>query len=226
MTTELLASARKHRTAKGAQRIEDLTSVAAALFLERGFEAVAVDDLIARVGGSRSNVYTHFGGKEGLFEAAMLKVSADMSKPIELLRIDGLEPEGVLQSFGIELVQIALSPRTLAVHRLLTTEGVRFPKVAQAMLETSYLKAVGLLANWIESQQRKPYCKFAGDVPAQVLAEQFVSMVSSDVKLRAIVGLVHAPLPKKEAGEIVDRAVRTFLYGALASNSPGARGSK
>ena len=31
----------KHRTAKGAQRLRDLTSVAAELFLERGFDAQA-----------------------------------------------------------------------------------------------------------------------------------------------------------------------------------------
>ncbi|WP_322981464.1 TetR/AcrR family transcriptional regulator [Pseudomonas sp. C11] len=226
MATERFDCPRKHRTAKGAKRIDDLTAVAAELFLERGFEAVAVDDLITRVGGSRSNVYTYFGGKEGLFEAAMLKVSAEMAEPFERLRTDCSEPERVLSSFGVELVKIALSPRTLAVHRLLTTEGARFPRIAQAMLETSYLKAVGFLASWIESQQSEPHCKFASDVPSLVLAEQFVNMVSSGVKLRAIVGLVHPPLPKKTMGEIVDHAVRTFLYGALTSTSTAARGTK
>lgn len=212
-------SPRTHRTTKGAQRVDGLIKAAAELFLERGFEAVAVDELIARVGGSRSNVYKHFGGKEGLFEAAMLKVCAEMAVPFERFRIEDLAPEDVLPSFGSELVKIALSPRTLAVHRLLTTEGARFPRVAQAMLETSYVKAVGILASWIETQQLKPYCRLSGDVPAQVLAEQFISMVSSDVKLRAIVGLVASPLPEKVVDDIVARAVRTFLYGASSTTS-------
>ncbi|UBT80458.1 TetR/AcrR family transcriptional regulator [Pseudomonas amygdali] len=221
MTTSLTAAPRKHRTAKGAQRIEDLTSAAAELFLERGFEAVAVDDLISRVGGSRSNVYTHFGGKEGLFEAAMLKVCAEMAEPLERLHIEELDPERVLPSFGSELVKIALSPRTLAVHRMLTTEGGRFPKVAQTMLQSSYLKSLGLLARWIESQQQKPHARLTDDVPAQALAEQFFSMVTNDIKLRAIVGLVQTPLPEAAIDVIVSRAVRTFLRGASTGSPCG-----
>lgn len=223
MTTTVSVSPRKHRTAKGAQRIEDLTSAAAELFLERGFEAVAVDDLIARVGGSRSNVYTHFGGKEGLFEAAMMKVCAEMAEPFDRLNMGDLEPERVLPSFGAEWLKISLSPLTLSVHRLLTTEGARFPKVAQTMLANSYLKTIGLLASWVESQQSKPHAKLSSDVPARALAEQFVSMVSSDVKLRAIVGLVQTPLSEEAIDEIVSRAVRTFLHGASTSKNAGPR---
>jgi len=225
MTTAMSVSPRKHRTTKGAQRIEALTAAAAALFLEHGFEAVAVDDLIARVGGSRSNVYTHFGGKEGLFEAAMMKVCAEMAAPFERLNIGDLEAARVLPSFGEEWLRISLSPLTLSVHRLLTTEGARFPKVAQAMLENSYFKAIGLLARWIESQQCKPHAELSSDVPARALAEQFVSMVSSDVKLRAIVGLVTMPLSEEAVDEIVSRAVRTFLHGAATSKNAAPRRS-
>lgn len=224
MTTAQAATAPVHRTAKGAQRIQDLIVVAAERFLEHGFDAVAVDDLISCVGGSRRNVYSHFGGKEGLFRAAMLHVCNEMARPLDEMKIEGREVSEVLPSFGRGLVQIALSPRTLAVHRLLTTEGIRFPEIAQAMLASSYLKILDKLANWIAAHQASPASKLSSDIPAQVLAEQFMSMTSSDVKLRAIVGLVRPPLSDAEIDRVVSNAVRTFLYGAAASPSSLDRG--
>lgn len=206
-----------HRTAKGAQRIQDLIEAAAERFLEQGFDAVAVDDLIARVGGSRRNVYSHFGNKQGLFEAAMMHVCNGMARPLDAMVIEGREVGEVLPAFGRELVLIALSPRTLAVHRLLTTEGGRFPGIAQAMLGASYSKIVHKLANWIAERQSGAAAGLAGDIPAQSLAEQFISMTSSDIKLRAIVGLVQAPVADAEIDRIVHNAVRTFLHGASAA---------
>ena len=208
-----------HRTAKGAQRIQDLIAIAAQRFLEHGFDAVSVDELISCVGGSRRNVYSHFGGKEGLFKAAMLHVCGEMAKPMDEMKIEGREVGEVLPAFGRGLVQIALSPRTLAVHRLLTTEGKRFPEIAQAMLASSYLKVLDKLANWIAAHQAGPDSTLSSDIPAQVLAEQFMSMTSSDVKLRAIVGLVRPPLADAEIDRIVSNAVRTLLYGAVVRDS-------
>lgn len=213
------ASTPPHRTAKGAQRIQDLVTVAAERFLEQGFDAVAVDDLIACAGGSRRNVYSHFGGKEGLFKAAMLHVCEEMAKPLDEMKIEGQELAEVLPAFGRGLVRTALSPRTLAVHRLLTTEGRRFPEVAQAMWSSSYLKVLDKLANWIASHQARPDSGLSPEVPAAVLAEQFMSLTSSDVKLRAIVGLVRPPLADAEIERIVANAVRTFLHGASATGT-------
>jgi len=65
MAERQIAMLPRHRTAKGARRLQDLTDVAAELFLERGFESVAVDDLIARVGGSSRNVYSHPDSSKG-----------------------------------------------------------------------------------------------------------------------------------------------------------------
>lgn len=204
----------RHRTAKGAQRLRDLTSVAAELFLERGFDGVAVDDLIARVGGSRSTVYSHFGDKEGLFKEAMTSLCAEVAKPLDQLHITGREPNEVLSLLGRQLLMSALSPRTLALHRLLVNEGRRFPDVAQAMWEVSYGRAVEILAAWIAEQQQRSIGGLSRAVPAQALAEQFISMVASNAKLRAASGLTSTPLPESEVKEIVHYAVDTFLFGA------------
>ncbi|WP_230440246.1 TetR/AcrR family transcriptional regulator [Xanthomonas melonis] len=209
-----------HRTPKGAQRVHDLIVVASERFLEVGFDAVSVDDIIAAVGGSRRNVYAHFGGKEGLFKAAMLYVAAEMAKPLDALVIEGRTPADVLPVLGHTLVNTALSPRTLAVHRVLTNEGKRFPDIAQAMLSSSYLKIQAKVAAWIATQQGDAPGQFTTGLSAHVLAEQFMSMTASHVKLLAIVGLIAPPLHDSEIDVIVGNAVRTLLQGAAIGAPP------
>lgn len=203
----------KHRTAKGAKRLQDLISVAAELFLDHGYEGVAVDDLIARVGGSRSNVYSHFGGKEGLFKEAMISLCAEVVKPLEQLNISG-EPDEVLTFLGQRLLKTALMPHTLALNRVLVNEGRRFPNVAQAMWDVSYGKAVDILTRWIAGQQQLAEPTLSSALPAKTLAQHFIGLVVHDAKFRAASGLAAIPLPDSEVDEIVNHAVRTFLYGA------------
>src|SRR5262249_34939885 len=53
------------------QRRERLVSLAAPLFLKKGYDNVSIDEIIGVVGGSKATIYTWFGGKEGLFEAVV-----------------------------------------------------------------------------------------------------------------------------------------------------------
>lgn len=213
MVDQQAAVAPKHRTAKGAQRLRDLTDVAAELFLERGFESVAVDDLIARVGGSRRNVYSYFGGKEGLFIEVVKQLCAELASPLGALNVEEEAHEG-LSSFGRRLLQTVLQPRTLALHRLMVAEGKRFPELAQAVLHAGHFKAADSLTPWIEAHQNKRPNSLGTHLPAHTLAQQFVNLVVMEAQLRALAGLDPQPLPDDQIEVIVSNAVFTFLHGA------------
>jgi len=213
MVGQQAAVAPKHRTAKGAQRLQELTDVAAELFLERGFESVAVDDLIARVGGSRRNVYSYFGGKEGLFIEVVKQLCAELARPLEELSIAQEAHEG-LSSFGRRLLQTVLQPRTLALHRLMVAEGKRFPELAQAVFHAGHFKAAESLTPWIEAHQGSCPNSLGAHLPARTLAQQFVNLVVMEAQLRALAGLDPQPLPDEQIEVIVSNAVFTFLRGA------------
>ena len=51
----------------GAERREQLITVARGLFAERGFEGTSVEEIAGRASVSKPVVYEHFGGKEGLY---------------------------------------------------------------------------------------------------------------------------------------------------------------
>lgn len=56
-------------TKRGHERYLALLLSANALFLERGYDAVSLDDIVQHAGGSKASIYKYFGNKDGLFSA-------------------------------------------------------------------------------------------------------------------------------------------------------------
>jgi AcrR family transcriptional regulator len=206
-----------HRTVRGAARVRSLTDTAAQMFLDHGYEAMSLDTLIARVGGSRRNIYGRFGGKEGMFIEVVTRFCTDLARPLEELEISGEEVGSALALFGCRLLDIVLQQRTVALHRLMIAESQRFPELAQAMFRAGHDNATRILAEWIEHKQS--VAQLRGDVSSTELAAHFVNLLITGPQLRALVGLVPGPLDGAEIASLTDIAVETFLSGALPRES-------
>ncbi|CAN7280802.1 TetR/AcrR family transcriptional regulator [Rhizobium rhizogenes] len=203
-----------HRTERGADRINQLVESAAELFLEQGYDAVSIDMVISRSGGSRRNVYDHFGGKEGLFIEAVTRLCADLSGPLELLEIPkNGEFDRALSSFARSILGIVLQPQALALHRLMASKGHQFPRLAQAIWFGGPENAARILASWIEPKQADG--QFREDISAFDLAEQFLSMLVMAPQLRGLVGIDRKPPDKATIERLSEAAVKTFLLGAI-----------
>jgi len=53
------------KRSRGEARNSKLQKVAAGLFLKRGYEGVSIDRIVELAGGSKSTIYSEFGGKCG-----------------------------------------------------------------------------------------------------------------------------------------------------------------
>lgn len=205
-----------HRTTKGAERLRSLKDIAANMFLEQGYEAVSLDTLIARVGGSRRNIYSHFGGKEGLFIEAVTERCAELAVPLEQLDIQGSDPKEALVLFGHKILEIVLQPRALALHRLMIAEGQRFPELSQSIWHAGHSNATRLLAQWFEDRQRERH--FRTDISAETLAAQFISLAVTTPQLRCLVGF-GTSLNSAAISTVVGEAVCVFLDGAMTGRN-------
>lgn len=56
-------------TKRGHERCLALLLSANELFLQHGYDAVSLDDIVNHAGGSKASIYKYFGNKEGLFSA-------------------------------------------------------------------------------------------------------------------------------------------------------------
>jgi AcrR family transcriptional regulator len=59
---------------------EALHRAALSLVLEKGFDAVTIDDIVQRANVGRSTLYAHFDGKEGLVTAGMVELRAMLAR--------------------------------------------------------------------------------------------------------------------------------------------------
>lgn len=198
-------------TSRGAARLQVLTDTAAELFLDQGYASVSLDALIAQAGGSRRNIYQHFGGKEGLFVDVVTRLCEEQARPLRDLAIGGGTIEEALDLFGRKVLEIVLQPRTLALHRLMIAEGQRFPEVAQAVLRSGHEAGVEILADWLRTR----WGELRNDLTPEELAGQFVTLLTAGSQMRALVGREKLPLAPTEISRRVREAVSTFLRGAL-----------
>jgi AcrR family transcriptional regulator len=68
----------RERRDPGATRAA-LLGAGAALFAERGFDGVPIEDLAERAGGYKALISYHFGGKRGLYSAVLASAFAEMA---------------------------------------------------------------------------------------------------------------------------------------------------
>ena len=150
------------RTRRGEARDTLLRARAAELFLERGFEGVTVDDIVREVGGSKGSVYSFYGGKDGLFLAAMDDTVLDLTSPLKRLKLSGLSLEQGLTKFAEMLLSIVLEEPHLAFQRLVIAETLRHPQVGLSWYRHGSSAARAILERFLAEQQAAGSAKQGG----------------------------------------------------------------
>ena len=118
-------------TRRGIERREQIRAIAGALFLEHGYEGVSVDEIMRQAGGSKTNLYNHFGDKEGLFMAVVSQMSESFTHAIKDLDVSGLPLKNGLELLGRQLLTVLMQADHVAFQRLVIAESGRFPEVAR-----------------------------------------------------------------------------------------------
>jgi len=191
-----------------------ILGAAAELFVARGYGAVSMDAIARAADVSKATLYAHFESKDRLFATIVNVACLENMMPEEDLPV-GETLGGVrdiaaaLRSIGGRVLRFVLADRTLAIHRLVIAESVRFPELGQTFYESGPAVSLNRLAVWLARQH-------ALAVPDPVIAaEQFLGLLRTGIYFRAITGV--GPEPGEPAIDaVVTAAVRTFLraYGA------------
>jgi AcrR family transcriptional regulator len=183
---------------------------ATALFLEHGYDGVSLAAILMQVGGSKTNFYTFFGDKDGLFLESMNALIDDLLVPITSpLPADGTLAEA-LTSLGRTLLTILLSPRHIAYQRLVIAAGTRHPSVGHNWFRHGPEVTHRTIASIIAQYQRTGTVRAEVD-PAQA-AVLFHDMLVFDLLFRTMLAVGEPPSPC-EITQRVAQAVQGFLTG-------------
>jgi len=191
------------------KRYQEIMQQAAQLFIERGYEQVTIDDIVAKVGGSKRTLYDHFGGKADLF-AAVIKDYCDREHRNLLAGVDsGSSLERQLAKIGTNFLTMIFDKHTLELHRLMVSMGRNFPAVGQVFFKAGPKSAYEIVGSWIRQQQVSG--RIAPGQPVQ-MASLFLDMLTGNHQLALLTSSIAAPTPKAIA-EIAGKAAAIFLRG-------------
>lgn len=98
-------------TARGRERLKVIQRTAAALFLNRGFAAVTLDEIAQASGGSKSMLYEHFRSKEALFRASMEQVANELRSKLAKAPSESATLNILTADPALSLGRLALSER-------------------------------------------------------------------------------------------------------------------
>ncbi len=139
-------------TSKGAGRPDPAARRAAILdaaltvFSERGYESARLDDVAAKAGVAKGTLYLYFKDKEALFEAMVRSAVAPvMDNMGAAAAMPGIRPADFLKLFFATFEREVLGTRRRLLLRLIMTEGLRFPKIAEFYYREVVSRGIGMM---------------------------------------------------------------------------------
>jgi AcrR family transcriptional regulator len=192
-------------TYRGVARRAQILETATRLFLEHGYAGVSVDAIVSNVGGSKTNVYSHFGSKEGLFTAVVTTLCESFQHDFLTLNLDGLNVSNGLKLIGKTLLRNLLQEDHIAFQRLITAESGRYPALAEVWFQAGPNRSRTFIAEFLEKKRLSGEFKLQDTAKC---ADLFHSMLVFDPVHLGMIGR----RPNAQAiDKHVDHCVNIFL---------------
>ncbi|WP_178863086.1 TetR/AcrR family transcriptional regulator [Thiomicrorhabdus cannonii] len=195
-------------TKRGLARQQKLLEVAERAFLQNGYAATSVNEIVRQAGGSLGTLYRQFGNKLGLFEAVFKKKSQEIFAPFDDDALWSDDMAKSLYTFGHTLQHIALSADGVAIYRLVVSEN----NLDQGEIQKIFYRhgpqtAIRVLARYLEKQMKAQRIELLN---AELAAQQFLEMIKGPFVLRALFG---ESLAEQELETALNQAIMLFLKG-------------
>ena len=196
---------RSRITQRGKDRKIRIKEVATQMFLSYGYEGTSVDEIMKKVGGSKTNLYNYFGGKEGLFNAVVQALCEDVLASLKSLEVDHLDLRSALLSIGNRLLDMILDERHVAFQRLVIAESGRFPTMARIWFESGPEASRKIIGRCIQIHQANGSLRHSDPV---LIATLFHDMIVTNPLYLALIG---SGLKQPELERVLEEATDVIL---------------
>jgi AcrR family transcriptional regulator len=202
-----LLKGREMHANKRAKKQRLILDTAYRLFREQGFDKTSMAEINARVGGSKSTIYSHFHSKEELFVECMTAALENyLSGTLQYLDKSQSALNAALVKFGTSVLTFICSPEQIDVRRLIIAEAARsgigtlfFDKI------TALRKRVSVfLAAYMESGSLRR------DDP-DLAAEHFGALLEAEIIEPLLLQVRSGSPDTTEIAQAAQRAVTAFL---------------
>jgi TetR/AcrR family transcriptional regulator, mexJK operon transcriptional repressor len=192
------------------RRHRSLLAAATRLFLEKGWEATSIDEISRRSGVAKRFIYARYPDKAALFIGAVERFRSSLMGEIQAFGPLPDEVEEGLYGFARRLLDIALWPDSVALHRLFIAAATHFPDLAKAFVERGRSHGLDEIKSVLAHYAARGAIKL-GD--PQLAAEQFfILVVGIPQRLALLVGRD----PPAEEERRLRSGIALFLDGCRA----------
>ena len=140
---------------KSREKTEAILKGAMEEFLAHGYAATSMDRVAKAAGVSKATVYSHFGDKEGLFNALIQALAKEKFQTMMgLQESQSLEkdPKLFLQQLATQMLKNGTEDRTFQNFiRIIIGESGRFPELAKAYVNNLAKPAIEILTQYFNS---------------------------------------------------------------------------
>lgn len=194
---------------RGHERCVALIESANELFLQFGYDAVSLDDIVQHAGGSKATIYKYFGNKEGLFRAICDYRREQFRQDITLTAKDPHDP---LASYLIRILSNFLRHILLAKNtafiRLVLNQAQKDPELALHIHENGAKMIQKTIAQTLqhEHEQGTIYC------PQPESSAMLYFGIIRDYEWRIILG-INIDISEQDLDNHIQYSVERFLEG-------------
>ena len=196
----------KNRNDASEARREALIEAATESFFSKGYDASSLEEIVSKAGGSKRNIYSHFGGKAGLLGAVVAKMSNELKLRNEMEIIQAGASDS-LNAFAIEFLEIIYAPRSIAFWRMMIASGSHNKDAAELFLTNGPHCAQGILVSLLNVLVEAKHLEI-DDVENS--ASDFLAMLRGTSHVECLVG-VKEPLSQLQLSEHARATTRRFL---------------
>ncbi len=171
---------------------ERLLDAATNVFLDKGFSATSVDEIAASAKASKITFYNHFGNKEQLFEAVVIRVNERINAGFAAALEGDISVEKGLLSLARQMMKVLYSGEAVRLLRVLHSESERFPHLGQIFEEAGPERGLKLLTGFILKKMNDGELR---EAEPDLAAEHFMHLALGEISRRLLLGL---PTPRKD----------------------------
>jgi AcrR family transcriptional regulator len=188
------------------QRRDAFVAAARAAFFENGYAGTTMSAISAKVGGSKTTLWSYFPSKQDLFTAVLDDIVEQYGCALQIELSPHLPVPEVLEHFAAAMLSTMLSPAIINLHRVVTGEVGRFPELGRLFYDRGPKRGKARLAMYMAMVMADGRLR-TGD--AAIAARQFSAMCQGNSFQLALYG-IETPGPDIVARDITS-AVDSFL---------------
>ncbi|MEL0659687.1 TetR/AcrR family transcriptional regulator [Psychromonas arctica] len=187
------------------------------VFLSYGFSDATTDMIQKKAGVSKSTVYAHYKNKEALFIAVIESECKNYAKQIRKIQFSPGKLKETLTAMAHEYLNVVLSPTALSLHKIIISEGTRFPSLANTFYNEGPQVIISIVSEILNNAKKRQEVTFT-EITLNEAAKVFIHLVRSEPQLS---NLMHPNTPptKDEINRWVVVSVNSFLLAFEKNNA-------